>query len=247
MSEKVVSVDALRRLTPARLRLEAGAGAARLSSVLDFQRCHATARDAIHVPVDWDGLTEAVGQGDGPVPIRVHSQAEGREVYLRRADLGRRLRDADRAALPAGPFDLVIVLADGLSARAVDAGGAALVAALREAFADLSLGPVVLAEQARVGLGDDIGAAMGAELVLVLIGERPGLSVTSSLGAYLTRNPQVGTPDSARNCVSNIHDHGGLSIPEAVHKINWLVRYARRLGMTGVGLKDESDTRPLLD
>lgn len=246
MSEKVVSVDALRRLTPARLRLEAGAGAARLSSVLDFQRCHATARDAIHLPVDWDTVSVALGR-DGPAPIRVHSQAEGREVYLRRPDLGRRLREPDRAALPAGPFDLVIVLADGLSATAVDAGGAALVAALRAAFADLVLGPVVLAEQGRVALGDDIGAAMGAEMVLMLIGERPGLSVTSSLGAYLTRNPQVGTPDSARNCVSNIHDRGGLSVPEAVHKINWLVRYARKLGVTGVGLKDESDTRPLLD
>lgn len=233
----------LRHLTPARLRLEAGGGAAKLSSVLDFQACHANARDAIRTPVDWRGITEALGDA---AAIHVHSRAETRDIYIRRPDLGRRLRDGDAALLPEGPFDIAIVVADGLSAHAINDTGGALVASLLQAFADLSVAPVVLAEQGRVGLGDEIGAHLGATLVLILVGERPGLSVTNSIGAYLTRNPRVGTPDSARNCVSNIHGKGGLSIAEATHKINWLVRHARKLGVTGVGLKDLSDTVPLL-
>lgn len=233
----------LRHLTPARLRLEAGGTAAKLSSVLDFQACHASARDAIYMPVDWQGVTGAL---DGTEAIRIHSRAETREIYIRRPDLGRRVQEADMALLPEGPYDLAIVVADGLSAHAINDTGGALVASLLDAFRDLKVAPVVLAEQGRVGIGDEVGEAMGAALVLILVGERPGLSVTNSIGAYLTRAPRVGTPDSARNCVSNIHGKGGLSIPAATHKINWLVRHARKLGVTGVGLKDLSDTVPLL-
>ncbi|MBT9385297.1 ethanolamine ammonia-lyase subunit EutC [Pseudooceanicola sp. CBS1P-1] len=244
MSELEEAFRALKRLTPSRLRLEPGAGAAPLSAVLDFQASHASARDAITMPVDWAGVTRAIAPAEA---IAVHSRADSREVYIRRPDLGRRLREADLARLPKGPFDLAIVVADGLSAHAVNDNGGALVAALLAAFADLNVAPVVLVEQGRVGIGDEVGAALGADLVLVLVGERPGLSVTNSLGAYLTRSPKVGTPDSARNCVSNIHGKGGLSLADATHKINWLVRYARKLGVTGVGLKDLSDTVPLLD
>lgn len=178
--------------------------------------------------------------------IRVHSRAPSREVYIRRPDLGRRLRPEDVARLSGGGCDLAIVVADGLSAHAVNDTAGPLVAALQAVFGDLSLAPVVLAEQGRVGIGDEIGARLGADLVLVLIGERPGLSVTNSLGAYLTRAPRVGMPDSARNCVSSIHGKGGLSVADAVQKIHWLVRFARKLGVTGVGLKDLSDTVPLI-
>ncbi|MGG7568489.1 ethanolamine ammonia-lyase subunit EutC [Rhodovulum sp. DZ06] len=230
----------LRALTPARLRLDPAGGAAPLSSVLGFARDHALARDAIHLPVDWEALAAAL-----PGAIRVQSQAETRDVYLRRPDLGRRLAPDSRARLEAeaGAFDIAVMLGDGLSANAAQRG-APLVEAVRAALPGLSFAPTVLAEQARVGLGDDVGQALGAGLVLVLIGERPGLSVADSLGAYLTLNPAPGAADSARNCVSNIHDNGGLSIEAAAARIAWLVRRARQIGATGVALKDMSDAGP---
>ncbi|MEC7763050.1 MAG: ethanolamine ammonia-lyase subunit EutC [Pseudomonadota bacterium] len=243
MTDKM-PLDGLRRLTPARLRLEARAGVARLSSVLDFQASHAKARDAINFPVDWDRVDAAMG---AQASLRVRSRAEDRATYLRRPDFGRRVREDDLARLPTGPFDVAIVVADGLSAFAVNDTGGALVASLLSVFGDLTVAPVVFAEQGRVGIGDEIGAHMRAGIVVVLIGERPGLSVTNSIGAYITHAPKIGTPDSARNCVSNIHGNGGLSVAAATHKINWLVRYARKLGQTGVGLKDLSDTTPLIE
>ncbi len=231
-------IDALRRLTPARLRLAAGAEVSPLGAVLDFQASHAEARDAIRQPVDWAQVTEPLGQ---TATIRVHSRADDRTIYLRRPDLGRRLRDADAALLPDGPFDIALIVADGLSARAINETAGDLAAALIARLGDLAIAPVVLAGQGRVGIGDDIGARMRAGLVIVLIGERPGLSVTNSVGAYITLAPRVGTPDSARNCVSNIHGNGGLSVVQAADRITWLVRQARRLGQTGVALKDMSD------
>lgn len=236
--DKHPAFNALRRLTPARLRLDPEGGPATLESVLDFQLSHAKARDAIWKPVDWEAVEASIG---GAEVIRVHSRAEDRGVYIRRPDLGRRLREGDADTLPEGPFDAVIVLADGLSADAVNTNSAEVMTGLVGAFSDLKLGPIVLAEQGRVGIGDEIGERMGAKLVVMVIGERPGLSLTTSLGAYLTINPRVGTPDSSRNCVSNIHDSGGLSAEKAVAKIDWLVRHALKLGVTGVGLKDNSD------
>jgi ethanolamine ammonia-lyase small subunit len=225
-------------LTPARLRLEPSGGPAPLSSVLDLQQSHARAKDAIHQPVEWDVVEAALV----PKPvITVSSRAEHRQTYLRRPDLGRRVKPADLDSLSAGAGDVALVLADGLSAHAVHDSGAAMVNALSMAFADLSMAPVVLVKQGRVGIGDEIAVTLGARIVVVLIGERPGLSVTNSLGAYITMNPAPGTLDSARNCVSNIHRTGGLSLKEAASRIDWLVRSALRLGRTGVDLKDESD------
>lgn len=232
----------LRHLTPARLRLDPRGGAAPLAGVLDFQASHARARDAIRAPVDWDGISAALA----PVPIlRVHSRAETRDIYIRRPDLGRRLREADLGRLPAGPFDLVIVIGDGLSALAANRHAARIATGVRAALPQLSHAPVVLAEQARVAIGDEIGAAMGAQLVLVLIGERPGLSVADSLGAYLTYAPQVGRQDNERNCVSNVHGTGGLDHARAIELISWLAREALSRRLTGVALKDESG-KPLL-
>lgn len=132
------------------------------------------------------------------------------------------------------------MLADGLSAQALDRHGPAVVHALVARLPELAAQPVVLASGARVALGDDIGAAMGADMVLVLIGERPGLTVADSLGAYLTMAPRPGLRDNARNCVSNIHDRGGLSHDRAADRLAWLIRAARDLGQTGVALKDGS-------
>lgn len=232
----------LRRLTPARVRLDPQGGAAPLRAVLDFQLCHARARDAIRAPVDWAALAGSLA----PLPsLEVASRAADRETYIRRPDLGRRVAAADLARLPPGPFDLAIVIADGLSAFAVMEHAATVARGLAAALPDLARAPVVLARQGRVAIGDEIGAAMRARLVLVLIGERPGLSVADSLGAYLTYSPRIGTPDSARNCVSNIHRTGGLSCERAVATLAWLVAEARTCGLTGIGLKDASAALPL--
>lgn len=232
---KVAAFAALSRLTPARVRLDASARPLPLADLLAFQEDHAAARDAIHGRVDWDALARALAP---LATLRVASAARERAVYLRRPDLGRQL--AAEAELPRLDCPLLIVIGDGLSARGVAANAPALVAALVARLPELDTVPLILAEGARVALGDAIGAATGAGMVLTLIGERPGLTVADSLGAYLTLAPQVGLRDSARNCVSNIHGQGGLGPEAAADRIAWLVGAARRLGATGVALKDES-------
>ena len=190
---------------------------------LAFQAAHAAARDAV-----W---AEAALVGD----VAVRSQARDRREYLLRPDLGRLL--AAGTVLPAAPGALVFVVADGLCAAGVAAQAPAVIAAARGLVA-LEVGPVVVAVQARVALGDAIGEAMGAAAVAVLIGERPGLSAQDSMGIYLTWAPRVGRTDAERNCISNIRP-GGMGAAEAGTKLAWLVRAAMGLGATGVGLKDD--------
>jgi ethanolamine ammonia-lyase small subunit len=209
------------------------------AETLALRLAHAAARDAVHVPVDLAALQAAVG--DRPHVV-VHSAAPDRHTYLQRPDLGRRLDDAGRTALEgAGSgFDLVVVIADGLSSRAVQEHAVPLLDALTARLDDgWRLGPVVLAEQARVALGDEIGALLGTELVLVLIGERPGLSAADSLGAYLTYRPRIGCPDSARNCLSNIRPPDGQDYPGAARTLALLMAEARKRQLTGVDLKDD--------
>jgi len=236
----MTDITRLHDLTPARVRLDPRGGAAPLSAVLDFQASHAAARAAIHGTVDWDAL-------DLPqTAFRVRSRAVLRADYLRRPDLGRLLDPEDEGRIPANPCDVAIVVADGLSATAVAVQAAPLILALRPALEGLTLGPVAQVDGGRVAIGDEIASRMGARICIMLIGERPGLSVSDSLGAYLTLSPRPGTPDSLRNCVSNIHGKGGLSHAEAAHKIAWLVHEALRRGVTGTALKDDSHRAPPL-
>lgn len=213
----------LRRHTMARVALGRVGTAQPTAAHLAFQAAHAQARDAV-----W---AEAALSGD----IMVHSQARDRREYLLRPDLGRLLTPG--TALPACPGALIVVVADGLCAAGVAAQAPALIAALRP-IAPLPIGPVVVASQARVALGDAVGAAMGARAVAVLIGERPGLSAQDSMGIYLTWAPVVGRTDAERNCISNIRP-GGLSAEAAAAKLAWLLRAAMGLGATGVSLKDD--------
>jgi len=171
-----------------------------------------------------------------------HAQARDRREYLLRPDLGRKL--AEGIVLPAAPGALVFVVADGLCATGVAAQAPAVMEAARPLIG-LPIGPVVVALQARVALGDAIGAAMGAAAVAVLIGERPGLSAQDSLGLYLTWAPRIGRSDAERNCISNIRP-GGLSALEAAQKLAWLLAAAQGLGATGVALKDDMPATPLL-
>jgi ethanolamine ammonia-lyase small subunit len=169
----------------------------------------------------------------------VRSRARDRAEYLRRPDLGR--LPEDLSGLPNTTADVGFVLCDGLSALALQAHGAAMLAALVHALpAELTLAPPVIATQARVALGDHIGAALGVRTLIVLIGERPGLSVADSLGLYLTHRPEPGRTDADRNCVSNIHPPEGLGYAAAAAVIRSLVLGARALGRSGVDLKDSS-------
>lgn len=235
---------ALRRHTPARIALGRTGAALPTHEVLRFAAAHAQARDAVHVALDLPALQTDLA-ADGWAHTVVHSRAGNRDVYLRRPDLGRRLSPESADALQAaasGPVDLAIVLGDGLSAVALQRHALPLLQALRAALdSRLTLAPPVIATQARVALGDEIGALLQARLVLVLLGERPGLSSPDSLGAYLTHAPRVGCHDAQRNCVSNIRPEG-LPPAVAAQRLAWLATEALRRRLTGVGLKDDSAT-----
>jgi ethanolamine ammonia-lyase small subunit len=237
----------LRRHTPARIGLGRSGVALPTAEVLRLAAAHAQARDAVHAALDAAAL-DARLQADGWRCIGVTSCAADRDEYLRRPDLGRRLAPADAERLQdvAGDeVDIVIVLGDGLSAGAVPLHALPLLAALRAALGDtLSIGPLVIATQARVALADEIGALLRARAVLILLGERPGLSSPDSLGAYLTHAPAVGRLDAERNCVSNIRPEG-LAPELAAQRIAWLVREALRRRVSGVALKDDSATELL--
>jgi ethanolamine ammonia-lyase small subunit len=231
--------DRLRLATQSRIGLGRAGNALPTTRVLEFNVAHAAARDAVHIPLDvpaFAATVAAVGIGD---PVVVASQAVSRSEYLRRPDLGR--SPADLEQVPAGAADIGVVFADGLSPRALARHGigvlSALVATLGERY---SIAAPVIATQARVALGDHIGARMGVGTLIVVIGERPGLSVADSLGIYLTHLPRAGCTDADRNCISNIHPPEGLGYAAAARVVASLVEGARRLGRSGVELKDTS-------
>ncbi|WP_375408142.1 ethanolamine ammonia-lyase subunit EutC [uncultured Methylobacterium sp.] len=233
----------LQRLTPARIGLgRAGAGLPTIE-VLRFGLAHAQARDAVHTPMNSAEVAAGIEALGFPTVI-VSSAAPDRATYLRRPDLGRALSDESQDALVAlmgEPVDLAIVVADGLSARAVHEGSAGFLAAFKPHIekAGWTLAPVAVATQGRVALGDGVGAALKARAVVVLIGERPGLSSPDSLGLYLTFAPRIGRSDAERNCISNVRP-AGLSHERAALTLDWLLREAFVRGITGVGLKDGS-------
>jgi ethanolamine ammonia-lyase small subunit len=245
----------LRRHTPARIALGRAGTSLPTHELLHFAAAHAAARDAVHVPLDVPTLQAALA-ADGWSTLTVASRAASRDTYLRRPDLGRRLSEASvehlRAHAQAGPQphppELVIVVGDGLSATGVQRHAVPLLRALRTALeagpSPFSIAPVVIATQSRVALADEVGQLLGARLALILLGERPGLSSPDSVGAYLTHGPAVGTADSQRNCVSNIRPDG-LPFDVAARRIAWLAHEALRRRLTGVALKDDSDTELL--
>ncbi|MCG2577239.1 ethanolamine ammonia-lyase subunit EutC [Dechloromonas sp. XY25] len=241
--------QALRVLTPARIALGRAGCALPTGEVLRFGLAHAQARDAVHLPLDIARL-EAELTAAGFASRRVHSAAPDRRTYLLRPDLGRQLRADDRETLLAAassPADVCFVIADGLSAQAVQSHAVPLL----QAFHARSAGrwttpPVVIAEQGRVALGDEVGECLRARLVVVLIGERPGLSSPDSLGVYLTYGPQRGRTDGERNCISNVRPEG-LPCDAAAARLVWLVEAALQRGTTGVALKDESEMAAIAD
>lgn len=232
-----------RSVTRARIGLGRAGDSLPIRAVLDFQLAHARARDAVHGHVDFAAMAARLGK---TLPIaRLRSRAADRSIYLARPDLGRRVDPAGLATVQKGDWDVAFVIADGLSAAAVEAHAEIVLSACLRRLGDLKVAPIVLGEQARVAFGDEVGEALGARVIVVLIGERPGLSVPDSLGAYLTFGPKVGRRDSERNCISNIHADG-LPHETAADKIVWLIREALRLGLTGVDLKEDLGGVPAL-
>jgi len=237
----------LRRHTPARIALGRSGVSQPTAAQLDFQLAHAQARDAVQRPLDAAALEQRLVE-QGFATLSLHSAAADRAIYLQRPDLGRRLDEASTqrlADLPkAGRVDLAVVVGDGLSSLAIDRHAVALLAALRPALGDTwRWAPVVIVRQARVAIGDPIGEALGADLVAVLIGERPGLSSPDSLGIYLTWAPRTGCVDAQRNCISNVRPQG-LAIEAAAARLAWLLQQARTRRLSGVALKDDSAPAP---
>jgi ethanolamine ammonia-lyase small subunit len=231
--------DYLRRATPARIALGRAGDGLPTRRVLEFELAHACARDAVKANLDQAVLLAELAPWR---PVAVQSAAPTREIFLQRSDLGRCLARDCAAKLSPGAYDATIVLADGLSARAVETQGAAL-AKILLAAADFAFAPPVVARQARVALGDEIAASQGAALVAILIGERPGLSCPESMGAYITYDPKPGvTTDSERNCVSNISAQG-LSLESAARRILAIMRLARTMRRTGTSLKEDEALR----
>lgn len=238
--------NALRQFTNARIALGRAGSSLPTAPLLAFNLSHAQARDAVHHPLDANVLHTQL-QEHGFESLDAHSAAPDREHYLRRPDLGRRLSEESRTALAQTapqPSDIVFVIGDGLSAFAASKQSIPLLRAVCPQLPDWKIGPVVVARQARVALGDEIGELLKASMVVMLIGERPGLSSPDSLGIYVTYAPKVGCSDAQRNCISNVRPEG-LDYPLAARKLHYLLTHARRLGLTGIGLKDDSDTQPL--
>jgi ethanolamine ammonia-lyase small subunit len=241
----------LRRLTPARIALGRTGTSLPTSAQLDFQFAHAQARDAVHLPFDHAGLSAQLTER-GRESLLLHSAAVDRNSYLQRPDLGRKLSDdsaqhlRDYAAAHPGGVDLAIVVADGLSALAVHRHTLPFITRLEEQMGGdgWSLAPIVLVEQGRVAVGDEIGQLLGAKMLVMLIGERPGLSSPDSLGLYFTYNPKVGLTDAYRNCISNVRLEG-LSYGMAAHRLLYLMREACRRQLSGVNLKDEAQVQTL--
>jgi ethanolamine ammonia-lyase small subunit len=231
----------LRAYTSARVGLRRAGTSLATSELLDLAQCLAEARDAVHAELSVVSLRAQLAEC-GLQILSVRSAARDRAEYLRRPDLGRRLSPASRTLLQEAetdPRQLVIIVADGLSAIAAERHAVPVLDALLPLLEGWRIGPVVIAEQARVAIGDEIGETFKAEGTLLLIGERPGLSSPDSLGAYLTWAPRAGRSDAERNCISNIRPEG-LSYALAAGKIAGYLTQARRSQLTGVALKEES-------
>jgi len=237
--------QALRRHTAARIALGRAGVSVPTARQLQFQLAHARARDAVHHELDTAALAARLAQA-GMDSVTVASACPDRTTYLQRPDLGRLLAPSSQALLAPRGGDLALVVADGLSALAIEQHAAPFLALLQPQLARerWQCAPVVIVRQGRVAIGDPVGAALGARAVVVLIGERPGLSSPDSMGLYLTWAPRPGLTDAARNCISNVRP-AGLPYAQAAHTLLYLLGQARTRGLSGVLLKDETDAPAL--
>ena len=240
--------QALRQFTDARIALGRAGVSQPTSSQLDFQLAHAQARDAVHRELDAAALAAQLATLPDLAPaLLLHSAAPNRATYLQRPDLGRQLDASSRAAVTAQPCDLALVIADGLSALAIAQNVVPFLDILLERLRQdrWTIAAPVIVSQGRVAVGDEIGQLLQARAVVVLVGERPGLSSPDSMGLYLTWGPRVGLQDASRNCISNVRP-AGMAYADAAHTLHYLLTEARRRGLSGVALKDDTDAAPAL-
>jgi ethanolamine ammonia-lyase small subunit len=231
--------EALRSYTPARVALQRTGVSLATRPLLDFQLAHARARDAVHGAIDVRMLCDELRRGGLPA-LALESNAGDRATYLRRPDLGRTLSQDSAALLTPGEYDVVFVIADGLSALAVERHALRLLREVLPLIAGWRVAPVCVVEQGRVAIGDAIGQALHAALAVVLIGERPGLSSPDSLGVYITWGPRRGRKDAERNCISNVREEG-LGYAQAAGRLRYYMQEASRRQMTGLELKDPAE------
>jgi ethanolamine ammonia-lyase small subunit len=228
--------EALRSYTPARIGLQRTGVSLGTRPLLDFQLAHARARDAVHAAIDVRMLCDELRRS-GLAALALESRARDRATYLRRPDFGRSLSKESAKLLTPGEYDAVFVIADGLSALAVERHALRLLREVLPLIAGWRLAPVCVVEQGRVAVGDAVGEALGAALTVMLIGERPGLSSPDSLGAYITWAPRLGRKDSERNCISNIREEG-LGYAAAAGRLQYYMQEASRRHLTGLEIKD---------
>lgn len=240
--------QSLRRFTAARIALGRSGVSLPTAPQLAFQLAHARARDAVHLALDHATLGDALQTATGLPCLALHSAAASRDIYLQRPDLGRRLDESSRQMLlererDAAGYDLAFVIADGLSALAIEQNALPFLKVLmaRLAAESWSLAPLSIVRQGRVAVGDEVGELLGARAVVVLVGERPGLSSPDSMGLYLTWAPKSGLTDAARNCISNVRP-AGLTYNDAAFKLHYLLSESRQRQLSGVALKDETGT-----
>lgn len=237
--------DKLKEYTSARIAIGRTGSSIPVQNLLEFKLAHAHARDAVYSMLDIDVLLNELAKHELPI-LNLKSRAVHREQYLQRPDLGRLIDESSNETLLThkGRYDIVIIIVDGLSATAIQQNADQLLNAVIPMFkaVKFTLAPICIVEQGRVAIGDDISAALNANLSLVLIGERPGLSAADSMGAYITFSPKPGLTDDSRNCISNIRAKG-LPVQLAAEKIFHLIRQAFRRQLSGVQLKDDADER----
>ena len=243
-SKMLIDLRQLQELTPARVGLVRAGSSISTKDTLHFEMDHARARDAVHLPFNSKDIIRQLDDRQIKT-ISVHSEAKDRLTYLQRPDLGRQLEESSKLLLRNSRFpddqgnDLAIVIADGLSTHAIHCNAITFL----DEFLSLlplygwSYSPVIIASQARVAIADEIGEILNARLSIILIGERPGLSASDSMGIYITYAPRKGRSDAERNCISNIRP-GGLNYPEAARRLEVLISNAFKLRLSGVSLKE---------
>jgi ethanolamine ammonia-lyase small subunit len=250
LAQSLAVAARLRELTPARVGLGRTGVSQQTRDVLGFQLSHAQARDAVHAQIEAAALTAGIAEiarrSCGAPVVQLHSAAADRATYLQRPDLGRRLDENSRQTLvgfETASYDLVLIVADGLSALAVERHVPPLLTELLPRLVDWKIAPICVVQQGRVAIGDEIGATLQTELSVVLIGERPGLSSPDSLGAYITWRPRPGRTDAERNCISNIRAEG-LSYGDASEQLVNCLILARQRQLTGNALDQQSLALP---
>ncbi len=240
------SLSELRRFTQARIGLKRSGHSLSTQELLEFRLAHAAARDAVHTPWNFNG-TQAKLRELGEKTVLVTSQIQDRDEYLKRPDRGRCLSEASKVVLQQcrqeGKYEVVFIISDGLSALAVERHFIPLWILLKKILNEvgLSYAPLILAPYSRVALSDDVGFHLNAKAAVILLGERPGLSSSDSLGVYLTYGPKPGNHDSERNCISNIRPPEGLNYESAALQLSFLLNSSLKFQLSGVPLKLEKD------